>query len=63
MVRQEARWLLLVHKVSGMRGTLHWLGMPDGYVQWDLRWCGLAIQEILAKIADAQCGNSGGGVR
>jgi hypothetical protein len=42
-----------------MRGTRHRSGMTDGCLQWGLRWCGYATQEILAKIADARRGNSG----
>ena len=42
-----------------MRGTRHRSGMTDSCLQWDLRWCELATQEILAKIADARRGSSG----
>ena len=46
-------------RVREIRGTRHRSGMTDGCLQWGLRWCGLATQYILAKIADARCANSG----
>jgi hypothetical protein len=61
LFHRDARGTLfgLELRVREMRGTQHRSGMTDGYLQWGLRWCGLATWWILAKIADARRGDSG----
>jgi hypothetical protein len=61
LFHRDARGTLfgLELRVREMRGTRHRSGMTDGYLQWGLRWCGLATWWILAKIADARRGDSG----